>query len=67
MFSCHPSDRLGFKLVGYLAAGLVNTSLAADRLVASTYPAREAAAAGFILTAMVQVRLVLLPRSGYIA
>lgn len=35
---------------------MVNTSLAADKLVASTIPAREAAAAGFILFAMVQVR-----------
>lgn len=42
-------------IVGYLAAGLVNTSLAADRLVASSLPAREAAAAGFILFAMVQI------------
>ncbi|RPB24353.1 hypothetical protein L211DRAFT_785259 [Terfezia boudieri ATCC MYA-4762] len=52
-YSSH--HRYSMAIVGYLAAGLVNTSLAADRLVASTFPAREAAAAGFILFAMVQI------------
>ncbi|KAF8463828.1 putative high osmolarity signaling protein Sho1 [Kalaharituber pfeilii] len=48
-------QRYSLAVVGYLAAGLVNTSLAADHLVASSQPAREAAAAGFILFAMVEI------------
>ncbi|KAI5796280.1 hypothetical protein DFH27DRAFT_526387 [Peziza echinospora] len=47
--------RYSLAIVGYLAAGLVMTSLAADKLVSSALAPREASAAGFILFAMVEV------------
>jgi hypothetical protein len=43
-------------VVGYLAAGLVLTTSSCNALVYSSNGAREAAAAGFILLSMVQVR-----------
>lgn len=52
-FNLH--SRFQIALVGYLAAGLVKTCLAVNHLVYAGRSAREAAAAGYILFAMVQL------------
>jgi SHO1 osmosensor len=46
-------------IVGYLAAGLILTSSSVNFLIFSSRGAFQAAAAGFILMSMVQVRLQL--------
>lgn len=43
-------------IVGFLAAGLVFTTSSVNSLIYYSDPAKEAAAAGFILMSMVQVR-----------